>query len=678
MNRLTTAVKAMLQWLFPPKSLWKENRTPLLLCTLSGLGGSVLFLPGGPGIWLAHLILIPFLVALPRLTGPMLLWGGLIFGFLFSYLHCWWLNTLVVFHPAIPLGILLLGFILALFLLPFAYSARWALVNAPGWIAPTLVALAWTGTEYLRHFGETAFPWNLLGHTQIEGPLAQWADTGGVPFVSFLVALTNSLLAKAILQYLHYRKGPPKLIASEVAYLRSTHRDDPKSAEALAKALFQRRVTLAVLDFIWTGTALFFFFLTAMGLEQRVARNLDYRVAQRDGQTLEIGLIQPNLNQLEKVRLYDEAPISWSERQEIAQRFAQQAFSLADDLAATSPSLLIFPEALLIDPLFVFDEQAQTNLQSRARQWQAELLFGTDGWEYLTDYRARLSGGRIIPRPEDPLPIHQFPKPIWETQADGTVGGIVPFSELARFVSIYHMNPDQGLLPRVYHKVQLVPFGEHAPLLDWLPFRLAERLLWVAAFQKGTEIVPFEHQGIRLGPMICFESTFGSLARQQAQAGARVLVIMTNDAWYDPAYAKQDNNPLSLLFRLPLLGAMAAAGPDQHLIQARFRAIETRLPVVRSAMRGRSAAIMPTGRFYPNGKPLPFGTQGSLRVSLPVPSVQDILFVRKRIQGRRVVQPVEILSTTNFIRYGDWLAWLALPSLALGLLRPRRFPVSWR
>jgi apolipoprotein N-acyltransferase len=214
----------------------------------------------------------------------------------------------------------------------------------------------------------------------------------------------------------------------------------------------------------------------------------------------------------------------------------------------------------------------------------------------------------------------------------------------------------------------LVPFGEHAPLLDWLPFQLAERLLWVAAFQKGTVVKQFESHGVRIGTLICFESTFGSLARDHARAGARVLAVMTNDAWYDPEYAKREGGLIGLLFRLPLLASLAAPGPDQHLIHSQFRAIETRMPVLRAANRGRSTLVLPTGRFAPEAQPLPFGPSGTLAVDVPVPAPTDHVFVRTQENGRRVRKLQEISPLTVYVRYGDWAGWGSLTTLAGVLL----------
>ena len=74
--------------------------------------------------------------------------------------------------------------------------------------------------------------------------------------------------------------------------------------------------------------------------------------------------------------------------------------------------------------------------------------------------------------------------------------------------------------------------------------------------------------------MICFESLFGGQARSLARAGARLLVVMTNDAWFG-----------------------RSAAPEQHAAIAALRAVETGLPVARCANTGISGFIDPWGRY---------------------------------------------------------------------------------
>ena len=129
-----------------------------------------------------------------------------------------------------------------------------------------------------------------------------------------------------------------------------------------------------------------------------------------------------------------------------------------------------------------------------------------------------------------------------------------------------------GLRAERYDKQHLVPFGEYVPLKKLLPF-LAPLVETVADFTPGTTKQPVPCQNIRVGVLICFESIFPTLARQQTKAGSGLLVNLTNDAWYGRSSA-----------------------PWQHLSMAVFRAVENRRSLARAANTGVSGFIDPLGR----------------------------------------------------------------------------------
>ncbi len=123
-----------------------------------------------------------------------------------------------------------------------------------------------------------------------------------------------------------------------------------------------------------------------------------------------------------------------------------------------------------------------------------------------------------------------------------------------------------------YDKVHLVPFGEYVPLHRFFPF--VSRLVPAAGdFSPGDRITPLQTPRYSAGVLICYEAIFPRLAIRQVEHGADVLVNLTNDAWFGRTSA-----------------------PFQHLSMSVFRAVETRLPLVRAANTGISAFVDSRGR----------------------------------------------------------------------------------
>ncbi len=137
--------------------------------------------------------------------------------------------------------------------------------------------------------------------------------------------------------------------------------------------------------------------------------------------------------------------------------------------------------------------------------------------------------------------------------------------------SAFLLSPD-GLVTGRYDKQHLVPFGEYIPL-RWLLGFASPLVETLGAFSPGQTNTPLSCQNSRIGVLICFESIFPEISRKQAEAGANLLVTITNDAWFGRSSA-----------------------PWQHLAMGVFRAVETRKTLVRAANTGISAFIDPMGR----------------------------------------------------------------------------------
>ena len=175
-----------------------------------------------------------------------------------------------------------------------------------------------------------------------------------------------------------------------------------------------------------------------------------------------------------------------------------------------------------------------------------------------------------------------------------------------------------------YDKQHLVPFGEYIPLSGVMPFlaRLAP-MGWNCTAGKEATILRVGEPATPFSVLICFEDIMSQLARKAALAGAAMLVNQTNDAWFD-----------------------GSAGPVQHLSHCVFRAVETRLPVIRVANTGITCLIQPSGRID--------GETGNSRRETPKSQVCRWFVSALPSAGEG----------TLYMRYGDWM--LAIPCAIVG------------
>lgn len=143
-----------------------------------------------------------------------------------------------------------------------------------------------------------------------------------------------------------------------------------------------------------------------------------------------------------------------------------------------------------------------------------------------------------------------------------------------------------------YDKWRLVPGGEFLPF-EWLlkPLGFRQLVTMPGSFTAGPGPVTLAIPGAPpAGMLVCYEVVF---PHGLVDSGHRPawLVNVTNDGWFGHS-----------------------TGPYQHLAQARLRAIEQGLPLVRSANTGISAVIDAYGRFRAS---LPIGVEGVIDSPLP-------------------------------------------------------------
>lgn len=172
-----------------------------------------------------------------------------------------------------------------------------------------------------------------------------------------------------------------------------------------------------------------------------------------------------------------------------------------------------------------------------------------------------------------------------------------------RYYNSLILQDASGQTSAVYDKHHLVPFGEYMPFPDLFARinvgGLAQRAASGYSAGPGPRLLDLGPLGKAL-PLICYEAVFPQHAKT---GGSRpdMLIQITNDAWFG-----------------------TWSGPYQHLAQARMRAIEQGLPMLRSANTGVSAVIDAKGRIVDS---IDLGQAGYIDVPLPA-ALNDTIYSR--------------------------------------------------
>jgi apolipoprotein N-acyltransferase len=198
----------------------------------------------------------------------------------------------------------------------------------------------------------------------------------------------------------------------------------------------------------------------------------------------------------------------------------------------------------------------------------------------------------------------------------------------AKYFNAIQVVASGGHILESYDKVHLVPFGEYLPFRNVFDRLGLRQFVHVpGGFEAGSERRLLVVPGLpAAAPLICYEAIFPGEVVPSLPAAERpgLFLNVTDDGWY------------------------GMAGPYQHFAQARLRAIEEGVPLVRAANTGISAIVDPYGRVLAE---LPLGAEGVLDGGLP--------------------QSIEAPVFANFPFASAFLVWASVFSLAMAIrLRP--------
>jgi apolipoprotein N-acyltransferase len=220
----------------------------------------------------------------------------------------------------------------------------------------------------------------------------------------------------------------------------------------------------------------------------------------------------------------------------------------------------------------------QGNIPQTVKWTRAAFELANTRYEALTR-RAALGKPKLILWPETVVTIELNLAPDLFARLAGLarltnaelIVGAKELTAKGEYNALYYFDPD-GRFRGTYRKRRLVPFVESLPA-PWLLGDLPAASL-VSRFGSGRTTGVREVGGLRIAPMICWESAFDGAAHEALRDGADAFIVATDDAWFGET-----------------------AGPYQHAEIAQMRALETGSWVLRAAATGISGIVAPTGRY---------------------------------------------------------------------------------
>ena len=383
-----------------------------------------------------------------------------------------------------------------------------------GIISYWLFPFVWVAFEYAHGLGDLSYPWLSIGYSQITNLiLAQQADIWGVFGISFWIVQINVIFWFIAIDYADFSKTAK----NKWHYFRQK-------------------------GFIILAPALVFLFMIPLLYGLYSFKKYEHELISANNKSIRIAIVQPAINPWDK----------WSNK---ALGMIHKHKFLEDSLRKASGDY----------DLSIWSETAITYMGM-----DFNFKHNFDNFLYWIDngHTPLVTGFTDIvcydSKKTAPITARKF---IYDST-----------KYYDAFNSAVIINPHSGSNVRMYHKTRLTPFSERIPYAEYMKFlsKLIEWQVGISSWQKGEgqKIMYADIKGdtVKIAVIICIESIYSDYVNKFTDLGAEILVIITNDAWYD-------HTP----------------GPAQHFAIAQMRAIENRRYIARCANTGVSGFIQPNG-----------------------------------------------------------------------------------
>ncbi|MFW5841531.1 MAG: apolipoprotein N-acyltransferase, partial [Planctomycetota bacterium] len=412
----------------------------------------------------------------------------------------------------------------------------------------------WVAGEYLQAHLISGFPWFFLSQTQYgQVWLIQIADAAGQYGVSFYVALVNGLAAGLWITWSQRGRGRNNILP----------------------AIRQNVVGLAVAGLLLTGMVGYSLFRLS---QPRGPKAGPVAVVQ---QAFPIALGRQGTSDVEAFKAHVAA--------------TEQLAALAESRGSRIQWILwpetMLPRGLNLDFVSGLSPDGSVELESdRARDFTRQ-NFGTETLEAREIYARLLENSRLYLDRIDRM-VRDIDAPLlggggslhWEPELGGERTPWLSRNSVMLFV------PGLGQT-QLYSKIQLVPFSEYVPFRQsapgvhtWLRGFVPPVMTQLFPGQIATVFRIQTDQGpLRVAAPVCYEGTFARICRrlvwQEGGKAVDVIANVSNDGWFVWPGTNRGSTEQA-----------------QHLSHYVYRAIETRVPVVRAVNTGISASIDSNGR----------------------------------------------------------------------------------